>query len=488
MIKKFFLGFWRRIKQPFRSKKQTSLVPAWERRQPQKPETDFESLVKQGYRRNELIFACIVRTYGTAAQIKLKVRNKSTMEELPDHPLQQLIDTPNQWMNQFDLFAAIHIYQSLGGRALFEIQFNVGGLPIGLHPLRPDHIEIVPGLDKPIGAYKIGKKGIPIATLAPEEVLDVKIFDPLNMYHSWPPVAVAARAGDLDNAITDFYKLMIEEGGIPPGIIKTTLELDEDQVAELRARWQQRYGGIRGWQAPAVLSHDAEYIRTGFTFTELGTEVLDEREETRICMVLRVPPIIVGARAGLQRSTFANYAEARKSWWEDELVPMYVNYLDAFNNQLLPHFGDDNLELFYDFSTVPALREDEMARWERASKGIASGYLTVNEARELTGLEEIPGSGDVFLRSFGSVEVPMTELRTTITPLFGEAEEEEEKIRQIPASVKQHELISDERVQIEDDTKDDLIDFLLAQQKRVDAGLDEFHWFEGGQPEDEDAA
>ncbi len=59
-------------------------------------------------------------------------------------------------------------------------------------------------------------------------------------------------------------------------------------------------------------------------------------------------------------------------------------------------FGD-KIAVSFDFSDVPALKEGEDAKWGRANEGLARGYVTVNEAREIVGLEAIGEPGDVLI-------------------------------------------------------------------------------------------
>ncbi|WP_206341757.1 phage portal protein [Streptomyces ureilyticus] len=59
----------------------------------------------------------------------------------------------------------------------------------------------------------------------------------------------------------------------------------------------------------------------GLNLDQLRFPDLRTISETRICAGFGVPPVLVGAKAGLDRSTFANYAEARRSFWEETIMP-----------------------------------------------------------------------------------------------------------------------------------------------------------------------
>lgn len=377
------------------------LVPTWQDGAPVYSDASFESLVRHGWRKNELIFACVSKTAASASFVKLDVR-AGDGGQLDDHPLRRLIRQPNPFMDEYDLWYSVVVFQKLAGGAYFEKERDRAGRVIRLWPLRPDWVKPVRSSSAFIAGYEFGVPGRDKVTLDARDVLDFKLFDPLNLYRGFPPAAVAGRVGDVDNATTDYLKLFMEKGGMPPGLLKTKQKLVDADVANIRRRWGERYGGIEHWLSPAVLDQDAEYQQTGLSFKDMGFEMLDARAEARICMVLDVPPILVGAKVGLDRATYSNYAEARQAWWEDSLTPLYRNFESVIANDLAREFGD--VAVAFDLSAVPAFREQTDALYGRANEGISRGYLTVNEARKLVGLEEAP-AGDVFLRPSSAVAV-----------------------------------------------------------------------------------
>lgn len=382
-------------------------IEDWRGQQPEYPEINFETMVRDGWRKNELIFACISKKANTASQVALEIRQKRNDRVFDDHPAKALIQAPNPFMSEFDFWSAVIIYQDLAGRAIFEKERSRRGVPVRLWPLRPDWVSVVPSGSTMIGAYKYSPPGLTPQLLDPADVLDFRLFDPINQYNTWPPVAVAARVGDVDNSATDFVKLTFQKGGTPQGILKTVQKLNDASVEDIRRRWRARYGGYENWIDPAVLDSDAEYQRTGMTFEEMGFEKLDARNEARICMILKVPPILVGANIGLARSTYSNYREARSAWWEDDLIPLYHNHADVLENQLLTDF-DKTRQVYagWNLDGVPAVQEQMTEQRKEATEEFKTGAITVNEYREKIGLKRIGPAGEVFLRSMATVEVP----------------------------------------------------------------------------------
>lgn len=377
----------------------------WDQGQVTYTSANYQNNVIYGLRRNELIYACIMMKADSASVTSLAVRRRKDGQELPDHACKAVLAKPNPYMTEFDFMSITLLMLDLAGRATWEKQRSKAGRVVGLWPLRPDLCQPVKGPNGlPIG-YQYAASGVaqPIP-LDTSDVLEFKLWDPLDLFSGLAPVSVAGRIGDVDNAATDYLKKFFEQGGIPPGILSSKLKLNDPAVADIRRRWKERYGGWQNWTEPAVLDSDASYQRTGLGFEEMGFDVLDARSEARICAVLGVPAILVGAKVGLDRSTFSNAEQAEKYFWQHTLLPLYKRIDDELQNDLASEFGAD-IELVRDLSQVPALQEDQDAKWKRAHDGLSVGGLTVNEYRAQLALPAV-ANGDVFLRTLSQVEVP----------------------------------------------------------------------------------
>lgn len=401
------------------------LIPTWQEGTPSYSEASFESLVRHGWRKNELIFACVSKTAASASFVELRVKRKRDDELLDEHPLAQLIRHPNPYMDAADLWYSVVVYQKLAGVAYFEKERDRAGRVIALWPLRPDWMKPIRSSRQFISGYEYTIPGNEPIAMRADDVLDFRLFDPLNQYRGYPPVAVAGRVGDVDNATTDYLMMFMEKGGMPPGLLKTKQKLLDTDVSDIRRRWSERYGGAAHWLEPAVLDSDAEYQQVGMSFHDMGFDVLDARSEARICMVLDIPPILVGAKVGIDRATYSNYEQARKAWWEDVLVPLYRNYESVIGGDLAREYGED-IYVEFEFANVPALQESEDAQWGRANEGLARGYITINEARAIVGLDDIGEPGEIFLRPSGHVEVDMNGDRVNEPVIMEPAVDEEE--------------------------------------------------------------
>ena len=389
---------------------------------PTSPSTSYEALVRSGWRRNELIYACISKKAETASQVYLRVVDREG-NALAGHRLQRLVERPNRDMSMSTFLKAVIIFQDLAGFAPFVKQRSQVGLTLALYPLRPDWLSIELDREGQIRGYKYSvRSGGEYLEMfyEPRDVIIFSQFDPLGSKFGYPPVAVLAHTGDMDNMITDYLRAIFAEGGVPPGILKTTKSITKAIAQQIREMYLEQYGGYKAWNAPLVLGDDTTYQKTGLGVNEMGLDILDERAEARICAVLKVPPAIVGARIGLQRALEANIVGFHRNWWVNDLIPIYESIEDELNLAFADELGDNRFS--FDYSDVYALSEDVNARRKIAIDAFRYGAITRNEFNRLWGLPELGEAGDVYY-------VPNNLIGSTIATTNG-------KQRPLPEGVK----------------------------------------------------
>jgi hypothetical protein len=174
--------------------------------------------------------------------------------------------------------------------------------------------------------------------------------------------------------------------------------LNDSEAERIKARWREYHGGYQNWGDVAVLGKGTRYEPVSQTFKEMDFSNIDGRDEARICMVFQVPAMLVGAKVGLNASTYSNYAEARKAFYEETIVPRWKWFENIIDAQLLPKFdGDTKTWPAFDLSDVRALAEDETAKWARAQGAAGMNLITRDEARVLIGFDAIDNGEPVWL-------------------------------------------------------------------------------------------
>src|SRR6266704_1867182 len=363
------------------------------------PDSSYQSSAAAGYGRNELVYACIRERAENLPQSVLRVypgdQPAAHGESLESHRLRRLLAQPNPVTGEFEFFELSVTYLDLAGNCYWLIQRGRDGLPAELWPVRPDLTT---------GPRNVTAAIIPIAA---RDIIHVKYPNPLNAYFGQPPLRPAARAVSLDNSATDFVDTLLRNYAVPGVVIKTAAEVTQAVADKLKRKWKLAFQGTRRGE-PAVLQAGMDVQPLGMSLRDLEFPDLRAYSESRICAAMQVPPILVGAKVGLDRSTFTNYQEARKQLWEEAIFSLQRRFRDPVETRLLPEFsgtGRARVTTRWDNSQVLALQEAESAKWERGVNALAHAGITVNDFRRLVGLETDP-AGDVFLLPRGAVPLP----------------------------------------------------------------------------------
>lgn len=326
---------------------------------------DFQSYVNEGFSANSLIYSAIM--YKVRAVITAPLRAYSGDPDYPTSlpsiaPLAQLVAQPNEHQSWTEFHSQNVVYLNLDGNVFIYKHKNLETGREALYSLRPDRVYIIPTNDKKatIDHFLYVPEGQSARTGHPmlvEDIIHIKLpypGDPLEgMGYGLSPLSSAAKSADVDNMVTDFLNLFFQRGAMLTGVLLFDQPLKEDIVDTILERWEKKYGGYKKWRT-GVLDRGGSYERTGLTFEEMGFNELDARNECRILGPFGVPPILIGSRVGLERSTYSNYEGARKAVWEDTLVPE----LRLFEVEYQRHLNTQDAFVKFDLTQVPALQKD----------------------------------------------------------------------------------------------------------------------------------
>lgn len=371
--------------------------------------------IKRYSRKSEIVYACIEKKAQMACDPVLVVEKKNSKgewEPIDGHPLVSLLNKPNPYDDGDSFRKAWITSENYADVFYAEIVRSGAGVPVALYPL--DATQMMPDYrETPTGSvlwrYVYMNNGYPIYYL-PEELL-IRRRHPLGtLYSGVSPAAVALGTVDADSALTDYVRAFFNNGGNPSGILAIKgKRLSQEEAEALQQKWVHRYGRggtMRG--GPAILDEAAEWQQTGSGLDDLDSDVITQKNESRICMVFGVPPVIIGSYTGLKNvNQKASFKGAMEEFWENTMSPELKGIRVFLTWFFLPQFegGDDeirkgNLRVNWDMSQVAAMQEDIDAIHDRVSLGYKSGIYKLNEARTAVKLEPIDGEeGEAFYQA-----------------------------------------------------------------------------------------
>ena len=373
------------------------LVPSYIDKIPQWSKWDARRAVEEGFKSSVWVYKCVERLMKAAASVPwcAHVRQGSQGDEWqpePDHPLTTLIEHPNPFMGRQKLMEWVTAHLYLTGNSLLH-EIKVRGAPVELWPIfELQKITVVPSRTDFIDRYEFRREGEPIP-IDPMDVVHTMFPDPAWPYWGMGPLQAAARTVDTDVEAVRWNKLVLQNRAVTDGVFAFEQLMTQDQFDEARQQVREQYSGADNARTPWVLGGGAEYHQMAMTPAEM--DYLESRKFTveEICAAFGVPLPMVGV---YRDATLANIETARRIFWEDTVIPFLDDVKDALNRSLVRYFGTTGeLELRYDTSNVPALREDLSEKITQL-KNLTSTGVPLNAAiqRLALSIEHVDG-GDV---------------------------------------------------------------------------------------------
>lgn len=367
---------------------------------------------------NSAVFACLSAICTAYPEAPLKVWQQTDEADrrwLRDSQLQQLLDHPNEFMSGPVLWYWTQYAKHINGNAYWR-KIRSGdkltGNVVQLWPISP--LLVQPwrnkGSDNFIDSYKYQPKpGEQNAIyIEPENIVHFKLgMDDRDHRLGCAPLRRLVTEVMGDELASEWQAAMLQNGGAAGMVVEVPAEsdMDEQTATVIKNDLSQRFGmGSQG--KTAVLTGGAKMNQYGFSPDDMDMRTLHRLPEERIAAVLRVPAIIAGLGAGLDRSTYANFREAREMFAEMTILPLYGFDQAVVNTSLLPDFSNDRrVFTAFDITDLRALQEDEDAKYQRLNIGVQGRWVTPNEARADVGLPPMQG-GDVVMQPNAPVALP----------------------------------------------------------------------------------
>ena len=351
--------------------------------------------VTAAYSASVWAYRCIQLRAQTIAGIPVQVLSRANGQPVTEHPLLAIFNDMTS-----DLLARLETALLLWGVCYLEITRARLGRAVGLRWLNPSAVFTI---KMPLGITQFTytpQQGGPGRDFAPEDIVYLYTFNPLDDLSGLSPLAVALTEVGVDAQIAQYAKSFFGNGARIEGIL-TVPGADNEQIDALEAKWASVFRGVRRWFKTLIFgAADVKYEPLSYPPEDLALETLGAETRRAICASFGVPPILAGA---WEASNYATAKEQRQSFYTETILPELDFIEDELNRQFVGRFYPD-VYLQFDTSEINALREDELTRNQALTTAVSGGWMTVNEARARVGLEAAPG-GDVLLPAPGTAPI-----------------------------------------------------------------------------------
>lgn len=356
---------------------------------------NYESLAREGYQQNAVVYACVNLICDSVGEIPIKLFRGigSEQEEVAEHPALDLIYNPNPMMSEHDMKAALAAYLLISGNAYLDGAQAVQtgerrGRPVYLYPLRPDRMTVKAGTwREPVSGYRYDE-GKPV-DFDYDQVMHLRLFNPLNPFYGMGRIEAAARGIDQHNTASAWNLATLQNGAAPPWVLAVKGNMKPEAEENLREQIQDRLSGPQNARKPVVTQTGEkgglDVTRLGFSPLEMDWLEGKKMSAHEIAAAFKVPAQLVGIP---DAQTYANYEQARKALYTEGVLPLMNLICDGFTRWLLPKFGATDLYFGYDKGGIDALQEDMTELFSRAVMGYRAGIITQRQAAQIIGVDD----------------------------------------------------------------------------------------------------
>ena len=354
---------------------------------------DYEAFSKEGYESNPYVFAAISEIARSVAGLPYKimqVQNDGTSHVVldPRNPVVDLFARPNPEQSSATFLEAAVSYYLIAGNCFIESVGPDNGPPRELWLLRPDRMKVVPGRDGQNYKYSVNGKD---KFIDGEKVLHIKAFSPTSDYYGCSPMMSAARSIDSNSESRRWNFNLLKNNAKVTFALTTDGELTDQQRQRIKEEFTEKYSGANNAGKPKVFEGGIKPHGISQSPEQMDWSEGIRLSGKEIAIAFGVPPELIGDS---QNRSYASYAEARKSFYMETVLPIAEVVIQELNMWLLPKLGD-GFVIEIDRDNIDALQEDRSEVWTRTMNAVSSGVLTINEARDLLGYPPMDGGNDL---------------------------------------------------------------------------------------------
>jgi len=401
-----------------------------------------EEIMREPYKKSDLVYICISTTAKAISQVPLIVvkdlsPNNDSYKPLPsNNPWNQLFARPNYITDRYSFVESIISYLMLDGE-VFVIPYPPGLSPPSsmwvvrnkfIRPVKDPKSNLLTGwIYNQAGQFAdpnsatMRDNSIPLHV---DEVARIFMFNPYDPLRGMPPLEAGKMSVVVDYKAAFYTSVFFDEGASPGGVISTEQKLGDKQFNRTREQFESRHQGFKKAHRIAVLEQGLKYTQTGLSQKDMEFGDLRKLTAERIYQIFGMKKAIVSV---VEDVNYATAREERKEWWEGTNIPLMSMTASALNFILFPQ--NSGLRALFDTTKVAALKEALKEKVDTGHKLWQMGF-TANEVNQRLdmGFDTKPWRNVAFVAvNIQPVERALNPPAPVAPPALPPASEEEEE-------------------------------------------------------------
>ena len=314
---------------------------------------------------------------------KADILRKHALEEISDTEIHEVLSRPNpaqsynSWIQELIAFGKL-----TGNRYIYGIKPDTGanqGKFKELYILPSQKVEIKSGgIFEPVKSYCLDYNGQ--YNMLAEDVCHIKDFNPYydgtgSHLYGMSPLKAGLRSLDTNNeAVTTGAKYL--QNQTARGVLMSDEgDLNEVQAQQLKEKFRQNYSGSKNAGDIVITPKKLSWINFGMSASDLSLIEQYNASIKDLCNIYSVPAVLLN---NTESSTYNNVIEAKKSLYQNAIIPEMNKIRDELNRWLVPAYGE-KLFIDFDYTNISELQEEMDKVVNQMS---SSWWLTPNEKRQ----------------------------------------------------------------------------------------------------------
>lgn len=304
---------------------------------------------------------------------------------LPDHPLAELLQYPNEDQEMADLLEATSFALDGTGMALWVVDRNNARQPARLACFTGDEFSVHPTDARVYGRFELATRRGERA-FAPEDVVFFRLPHPTDRWRGLAPVQVVARQLGIEAKLLRAMVAGLNNAVVPGMTLVFPETVTPDQAQEYRAGIAAAFQEARNHGKTFIGGGGLSVTQNKLGFSGLEGGALYREIEAAVCVAFGVRPEILGMMIGLENAPWSHMQTAQRLSYDETIIPLWRRIERAITRQLLRPLDPDTSRLVrFDDTNVRALQADAEADARRSL--LLRDIATRNQRRQIAGLE-----------------------------------------------------------------------------------------------------
>lgn len=340
-----------------------------------------------------VFFACVRNISEDIAKLPKKIRRELERgsENLPDHPVQLLLDEPNEETNCHVFWQTLVAHACVHHGGFAEIVRNGAGEPAELYILDPTSVTVMRSNTGKI-VYRINGQG-GYVYLAQKDVIHLHGLghDGVSGYDI-PSIANQLLGAAI--ALQKYRGSFFGNGATPTGTLEIPIALSKEAQTRLRDQFTERYMGSENAHKPLVLEEGLKWTQVSIDPERAQMDATTNITTADICRIFRMPPHKV---QDLLRSTFSNIEHQGIEYVTDALDPWCDKLKHELQRKLLSKIERrSGVKVFINLKGI--MRGDMAARAAFYQQLFNMGALTPNQICEYEDMNGYEGGDRYYVQ------------------------------------------------------------------------------------------